>query len=155
MMFVPHWEHRAPLPGNGDSFTFTYLYISYGFQNKQQLAPVGLRNGQIALYRGRNWLFNCYFNKFQVSEGPQPHEIGQGAVLCQLIDLRWQSGKTKSIKSQSSWTKQQIWVTSKIMTSAVSSCRDSSERFVSDVILNLRAETWSTVLPTSHRRSIL
>jgi hypothetical protein len=25
MMFVPHWEHNPPLPGNGDSFTVLYV----------------------------------------------------------------------------------------------------------------------------------
>jgi hypothetical protein len=25
MMFVPHWKHSPPLPGNGDSFTVLYV----------------------------------------------------------------------------------------------------------------------------------
>jgi hypothetical protein len=30
MMFVPHWKHRPPLPGNGDSFLAYENYTLYG-----------------------------------------------------------------------------------------------------------------------------
>jgi hypothetical protein len=28
MMFVPHWKHRASLPGNWDSFTLLLLFLN-------------------------------------------------------------------------------------------------------------------------------
>jgi hypothetical protein len=39
MMFVPHWKHRPPLPGNGDSFTLLFTFLC----EKQKLAVLLLR----------------------------------------------------------------------------------------------------------------